>query len=106
VSPDSAKGAEPGTPVAQSFDTVLVKAFATQMFAPSKAIASGTLPTAKVPRLVPSLARSLMTLEPVEFATQRFVEGYRVGIASDCEGAEVGPNAGPQLCDGVAEVQF
>jgi len=83
--------------------------FTTQRFAPSKAIASGSLPTAKVPRLIPSLARSLMTLEPVEFATQRFAPSkaiYRVGIASDCEGAEVGPNAGPHLGDGVAEVQF
>jgi len=42
---------------------VLLKAFATQMFAPSKAIASGTIPTAKV-RLAPSLVRSLVTVLP------------------------------------------
>jgi hypothetical protein len=54
--------------------TLLPSKFATQMLAPSKAIPMGPLPTAKVPRVVPSLARSLVTFPLKEaFATQMLV---------------------------------
>jgi hypothetical protein len=36
----------------------------------------------------------------------RPIEGYRVGLATDREGAEARSVAGPQLGDGVAEVQL
>ena len=47
-----------------SFDTVLLSWFDTQMLAPSKATPRGPPPTPKVPRIVPSRARSLVTLSP------------------------------------------
>jgi hypothetical protein len=64
---------------------VLLKAFATQRFAPSKAIASGTLPTAKVPRLVPSLAREFghAAANVVRHPHVRPVKGYSITVFSD-----------------------
>jgi hypothetical protein len=47
---------------AYNFETVLLAEFATQIFAPSKATPTGPVPTAKVPSIMPSLARSLVTL--------------------------------------------
>src|SRR5437899_2822619 len=45
-----------------NFETVLLPPFVTQMLAPSKATPVGFVPTAKVPSIVPVLARSLVTL--------------------------------------------
>src|SRR5205807_2284936 len=50
--------------------TVLVPLFATQMLAPSNPTPIGLLPTEKVPRLAPSLARSWVTVVLPSFATQ------------------------------------
>ena len=58
--------------LAVSLVTVLLAAFATQMFAPSKAMPEGLPPTLNVPRFEPSEARSLVTLLPEKFATQMF----------------------------------
>jgi hypothetical protein len=53
--------------------TELLALLATQMLAPSKATATGTLPTPNVPRVAPVLASSLVTeLRPL-LATQMLV---------------------------------
>jgi hypothetical protein len=44
------------------------------MLAPSKAIPNGDVPTVKVPRVVPSLAFSLVTVASRLFATQMFAQ--------------------------------
>jgi hypothetical protein len=53
-----------------NFETVSPKWFATQMLLPSNATPFGPEPTANVPRTVPSLARSLVTLLLPAFVTQ------------------------------------
>jgi hypothetical protein len=54
----------------QRLETVPLPWFATQTFAPSKATSKGRVPTLKVPRLTPSIARSFVTLLLKKFATQ------------------------------------
>ncbi len=52
------------------------------MLAPSKATPIGPVPTAKVPSVVPSLARSLVTLLLLKFATQMLVPSKATPIGA------------------------
>jgi hypothetical protein len=64
---------EPGGDHSYSFVRLALPSFATQMLAPSNATPNGRTPTAKVPRVAPSLSRSLVTPLSPWFVTQTFV---------------------------------
>src|SRR5262249_42630195 len=51
--------------------TLELPKFATQMLVPSKAVPTGFLPTLNVPRIVPSLVRTLLTVAAWVSVTQR-----------------------------------
>ena len=53
-----------------SLDTLSLRPFVTQMFAPSDVIWRGSVPTVMVSRTSPSLRRSLITLLLSSFVTQ------------------------------------
>src|SRR5947209_7386985 len=71
------------------------------MLLPSKATPKGMLPTAKVPRVAPSLARSSVTLLLPAFATQMLLPSNATpeGEYADSEGPEVRSVARAELGD-------
>jgi hypothetical protein len=73
---------------------VLSRKFDTQIFAPSKARASGSLPTAKVPCSKPSLASNFVTLLPPAFTIQTLVPSNAIFTADWSEPHRKGVTAG------------
>src|SRR5258708_8860733 len=74
------------------------------MFAPSKAIPVGTVPTAKVPSTLPVLASSLVTFLLPAFVTQMLApsKAKLCGVRSHDEGPEHLAVARPQLGYGMS----
>src|SRR5258708_27319364 len=74
------------------------------MFAPSKAIPEGTVPTAKVPSTLPVLASSLVTFLLPAFVTQMLApsKAKLCGVRSHDEGPEHLAVARPQLGYGMS----
>jgi len=96
VSPDSAKGAEPGTPVALELRHRVGKGIRNPEVRPVEGYRVG-LATDREGAEANSVAGPQLDdtgAGRVRHPEVRPVKGYRVGIASDCEGAEVGPNCG------------
>jgi hypothetical protein len=80
---------------AQTFVTLLLPRFTTQMLAPSNATEIGEEPTGKLLRALPSLARNLVTLPVSWSATQIFAPSNAIPVGNDP--AANSPNEVPSL---------
>ena len=87
---------------AQLGQRVLIVQFDIQMFDPSKAISHGLSPTGNVPRRVPSLALSLLTVSSSLFATQIFSPSKRMPIGELPTGNV--PSSAPSLARSLVTV--